>query len=192
MSSECCSEFPCLDLREANRLCLFRLWISVMMRRREWPSRNWRPRGDHSSRNMKSQTQVSHTHNTFSFCTASLPIEESSFSYTLILSADSESSANRPPPPPRRKPRQNRNSPRGRPAHHEHHAGFHANYHANPHFQQDFMHRPPPDPYRPPFQGRGYPPYPQAPPPNMLIDPWHPCPYPGPMFYPPPPPPPPN
>ncbi|XP_053364242.1 H/ACA ribonucleoprotein complex non-core subunit NAF1 [Clarias gariepinus] len=106
--------------------------------------------------------------------------------------SDSESSANRPPPPPRRKPRQNRNSPRGRPAHHEHHAGFHANYHANPHFQQDFMHRPPPDPYRPPFQGRGYPPYPQAPPPNMLIDPWHPCPYPGPMFYPPPPPPPPN
>ncbi|KAB5542008.1 hypothetical protein PHYPO_G00086480 [Pangasianodon hypophthalmus] len=104
--------------------------------------------------------------------------------------SDSESSASRPPPPPRRKPRQNRNSPRGRPAHHEHHGGFHANYHANPHFQQDFMHHPP-DPYRPPFRGRGYPPFPRAPPPHMGMDPWHPCPYPGPMFYPPPPPPPP-
>ncbi|KAK3517698.1 hypothetical protein QTP70_015684 [Hemibagrus guttatus] len=106
-------------------------------------------------------------------------------------SADSESSASRPPPPPRRKPRQNRNPSRGRPAHHEHHGSFHANYHANPHFQQDFMHYPP-DPYRPPFRGHGFPPpYPRAPPPHMGIDPWHPCPYPGPMFYPPPPPPPP-
>ncbi|XP_060746004.1 H/ACA ribonucleoprotein complex non-core subunit NAF1 [Tachysurus vachellii] len=111
--------------------------------------------------------------------------------------SDSESSASRPPPPPRRKPRQNRNPQRGRPAHQEHHGGFHANYHTNPHFQQDFIHHPPvmhhpPDPYRPPFQGRGYPPpYPQPPPPHMGINLWHPCPYPGPMFYPPPPPPPP-
>ncbi|XP_017349749.1 H/ACA ribonucleoprotein complex non-core subunit NAF1 isoform X2 [Ictalurus punctatus] len=105
--------------------------------------------------------------------------------------SDSESSATRPPPPPRRKPRQNRNPSRGRPTHHEPHGGFHANYHANPHFQQDFMHRPP-DPYRPHFRGHGYPPYPQAPPPHMGIDPWHPYPYPGPMFYPPPPPPPSN
>ncbi|TSK13316.1 H/ACA ribonucleoprotein complex non-core subunit NAF1 [Bagarius yarrelli] len=106
--------------------------------------------------------------------------------------SDSESSASRPPPPPRRKPRQNRNSSRGRPAHHERHGGFHANYHANPYFQQDLMHHPT-DPYRPPFQGHGYPPpYPRAPPPHMSIDPWHPWPYPGPMFYPPPPPPPSN
>ncbi|KAF7693892.1 H/ACA ribonucleoprotein complex non-core subunit NAF1 [Silurus meridionalis] len=104
--------------------------------------------------------------------------------------SDSESSASRPPPPPRRKPRQNRNSQRGRPAHQEHHGGFHANYHANPNFQPDFM-RHPPDPYRPPFQGHGYPPFPRAPPPHLGINPWQSCPYPGPIFFPPPPPPPP-
>ncbi|XP_062861309.1 H/ACA ribonucleoprotein complex non-core subunit NAF1 isoform X2 [Trichomycterus rosablanca] len=104
--------------------------------------------------------------------------------------SDTESSS-RPPPsqkPPRRKPRQNWNSQRGRPAHHNPHPGFYTNCQVNPHFRPDYM-IPPPAPFQPPFQGHSYSPYLRAPAPHMGH--WHPGPYPGPMFYPPPPPPPP-
>ncbi|XP_067247049.1 H/ACA ribonucleoprotein complex non-core subunit NAF1 [Chanodichthys erythropterus] len=88
----------------------------------------------------------------------------------------------------RRKPRQNRNVPRGQ--HHNRGGGFHSNYHAHPHFPPDYMF-PHPDPHMFPFQHPMMPPFPRPPPFHMGMAPWPPGPNQGFMFQPPPPPPPP-
>ncbi|XP_065146204.1 uncharacterized protein naf1 [Paramisgurnus dabryanus] len=106
---------------------------------------------------------------------------------------DDESESHKAPPPQkpsRRKPRQNRNVPRGQ--HHNRGGGFHSNYHAHPHFPPPDYMFPHPDPHRFPFQGPMYPPYPRPPPPfHMGMPPWPPGANQGFMFQPPPPPPPP-
>lgn len=88
----------------------------------------------------------------------------------------------------RRKPRQNRNVPRGQ--HHNRGGAFHSNYHARPPFPPDYMF-PPPDPHMFPFQGQMMPPFLRPPPFHMGMAPWPPGPNQGFMFQPPPPPPPP-
>ncbi|XP_073694524.1 uncharacterized protein naf1 [Garra rufa] len=89
----------------------------------------------------------------------------------------------------RRKPRQNRNTPRGQ-HHHNRGGGFHSNYHARPPFPPDYRF-PPPDPHMFPFLGPMMPPFPGPPPFHMGMPPWPPGPNQGFMFQPPPPPPPP-
>uniref|UniRef100_A0A8C1K9Z3 H/ACA ribonucleoprotein complex non-core subunit NAF1 n=1 Tax=Cyprinus carpio TaxID=7962 RepID=A0A8C1K9Z3_CYPCA len=105
--------------------------------------------------------------------------------------SEDELDAHKGPPPHksgRRKPRQNRNVPRGQ--HHNHGGGFHSNYHARPPFPPDYMF-PPPDPHMFPFQGPMMPPFPRPPPFHMGMAPWPPGPNQGFMFQAPPPPPPP-
>ncbi|XP_016414313.1 H/ACA ribonucleoprotein complex non-core subunit NAF1-like isoform X1 [Sinocyclocheilus rhinocerous] len=105
--------------------------------------------------------------------------------------SEDESDAHKGPPPHksgRRKPRQNRNVPRGQ--HHNRGGAFHSNYHARPPFPPDYMF-PPPDPHMFPFQGPMMPPFPRPPPFQMGMALWPPGPNQGFMFQPPPPPPPP-
>ncbi|XP_016412072.1 H/ACA ribonucleoprotein complex non-core subunit NAF1-like isoform X3 [Sinocyclocheilus rhinocerous] len=105
--------------------------------------------------------------------------------------SEDELDAHKGPPPHksgRRKPRQNRNVPRGQ--HHNRGGGFHSNYHARPPFPPEYMF-PPPDPHMFPFQGPMMPPFPRPPPFHMGMAPWPPGPNQGFMFQPPTPPPPP-
>ncbi len=120
---------------------------------------------------------------------------------------EDESDAHKGQPPQkagRRKPRQNRNVPRGqnhnvphgqnhnvpRGQNHNRGGAFHSNYHTRPPFPPDYMF-PPPEPHMFPFQGPMMPPFPRPPPFHMRMAPWPPGPNQGFMFQPPPPPPPP-
>ncbi|KAA0720865.1 H/ACA ribonucleoprotein complex non-core subunit NAF1 [Triplophysa tibetana] len=103
---------------------------------------------------------------------------------------DDESDKVRPAQKPtRRKPRQNRNAPRGQ--HHNPGGGFHSNHHAHPPFPPPDYIFPPSNPHMFPYQGPMYPPFPRPPPFHMGMPPWPPGANQGFMFHPPPPPPPP-